>query len=47
MIIQDLNGTSRSDIVTQDVFFEYCENLSLSVPENQLFESIVHNFWKV
>ena len=31
LMIQDLNGSSRSDIVARDVFLEYCENLSLSI----------------
>ncbi len=37
MMIQDLNGHQRSDTVLRDAFEEYCENLSLSIPENQLF----------
>ena len=37
MMIQDLNGTQRSDTVFKDDFLEYCQNLSISLPENQLF----------
>lgn len=47
MMIQDLEGSPRSDVVSRPVFDEYCENLSLSIPENQLFESIANNFWKI
>ena len=46
-MIQDLNETARSDNLTRDMLEEYFENLSLSIPEDQLFESIALNFWKI
>ena len=46
-MIQDLNEIPRSDQITKDNFQEYAENLSLSVAEDQLFESIALNFWKI
>lgn len=46
-MIQDLNESPRSDQITRDNFEEYAENLSLSVADDQLFESIALNFWKI
>lgn len=47
LMIQDLSGNPRSDIIYKEVFQEYCQNLSLSVSEDQLFESIALTFWKI
>ena len=46
-MIQDLNDMPRSEAITRDIFEEYGENLSLSISEDQLFESIAQNFWKI
>jgi hypothetical protein len=46
-MIQELSGTARSDTICKEDFEEYCICLSLSIRDDQLFESVVQNFWKV
>lgn len=46
-MIQDLWEKARSDTIYKEIFEEYCDNLSLSISEDQLFESIALNFWKI
>ena len=46
-MIQELNGVPRNDIITQAEFEEYMDNLSLSVIDDKLFESILFNFWRL
>lgn len=47
LMIQDLNAVPRSENISRDAFEEYGENLSLSIADDQLFESICQNFWKI
>lgn len=42
-----MNGVPRSDTISQPEFEEYMENVSLSVIDDKLFESILFNFWRL
>jgi hypothetical protein len=47
LIVQELNGSVRNDTVSKVEFEEYLENLSLSVIDDKLYESILQNFWRL
>ena len=47
LAIQELNGAVRNDTVSKAEFDEYLENLSLSVIDDKLYESVLQNFWRL
>lgn len=47
LTIQELNGSPRSDLISKPEFEEYLENLSLSIIDDKLYDSVLANFWRV